>query len=203
MQQGNTASRAGSSGPWNQPGRSSELPSAQITAMAMRGFGQLCDLNIAATRVFLRTQARAASALGWPDLSGVFDQVDERARNVFATGAEQLVQTAQLASEAAADLQRQMGRVVETQAVTVAESLQQGLEQLGEQASEGLRQLCDTARESAEQVERMSQQVGQEVRGSIQEAVQAAQENKQREQQRRPNQGAGPAQGQDSTARAA
>jgi hypothetical protein len=162
----------------------------------MRSFGQLCDLNIAATRLLLRTQARAASALGWPDVSGAFEQVDERVRNVFATGAEQFAKAAELANEAAADLQRQVGRVVETQAVTVAESLQQGLEQWGEQASEGLREITEAARDQAGELERASQEASREVRNTLQEQ----REREQRE--RRPGQGQ-PGQGQPQSQKAA
>lgn len=145
-------------------GRAGNRPSsAQVTSLALRGIGQIYDMNLAATRVLLQTQARAASAFGWPDWSEVFDHVDDRTRNVFAASTEQLVQTAQRASEVAADLQRQVGRVVETQAVTMAETIQHGLEELGTQTHEGLQQLCDTARQQAEQAEQVAQTLSQEM----------------------------------------
>lgn len=142
----------------------------QLTALALRGLGQVYDMNLSATRVLLQTHARAASVLGWPDWSEMFHQVDDRARHVFASGAEQLMQTAQRANEAAADLQRQVGRVVETQAVTIAENLQQGLEELGTQTSEGLRHLSETARQQADEAERLAQAVSQEVREKMHES---------------------------------
>jgi DNA anti-recombination protein RmuC len=142
----------------------------QLTALALRGLGQVYDMNISATRVLLQTQARAASVLGWPDVSEIFNQVDDRARHVFASGAEQLMQAAQRANEAAVDLQRQVGRVVETQAVTIAENLQQGLEELGTQTSEGLRHLTETARQQADEAERLAQVVSQELREKVQES---------------------------------
>lgn len=145
-----------------------------VAALALRGVGQVYDMNLAATRVLLQTQARAASAFGFPDWSGLFDSVDDRARNVFSTSAEQLLQTAQRAKEAAADLQRQVGRVVETQAATVAETLQHGLEELGTQASEGLNQLVETARQQAEEAERATTALGEELRETVQQTEEAA-----------------------------
>ena len=44
-----------------------------VTALALRGIGQLYDMNVAATRVLLQTHARAASAFGFPDWSGLFN----------------------------------------------------------------------------------------------------------------------------------
>jgi hypothetical protein len=148
----------------SQGGRPS---SVSVTSLALRGLGQVYDMNLAATRVMLQTQARAASVLGFPDWSGVFDQVDERARHVFSASAEQLVETTQRASEVASDLQRQVGRVVETQAATVAESLQHGLEELSTQANEGLKQLCDTARQQADEAERVAQTMSEEMRETL------------------------------------
>ena len=146
------------------PQRSSTM---NVTAFALRSFGKVFDMNMTATRVMLQTQARAASALGWPDLSDVFNRVDEKARSVFSASAEQLAQTAQMPNEAASELQRQVGRVVETQAATVAETLQQGFEELGAHTSESLKQLCDTAREQAEQAERVGESMSQELRDTL------------------------------------
>ncbi|NRF65401.1 hypothetical protein HLB44_00240 [Aquincola sp. S2] len=160
-------------GSFFQSGSGRQTP-VQVTTFALRSLGQLYDMNLAATRVLLQTQARAASAFGWPDLSGVFDQVDERARSAFATGAEQIAQTAQRANEAAAELQRQVGRVVETQAVTMTERLQQGLQELGSQTSEGLQQLCETARAQADEAERVSKAISQELRDTLREGGQQA-----------------------------
>src|SRR4029450_6795119 len=98
-------------------------------------------MTMSVARVMLHTQARAASAIGLPDWSGWFDVTDERTRQVFSEGADHLLNTAQRASEAASQLQREVGRVVEAQAVTVAQTVQQGLEELATQASEGRSQL--------------------------------------------------------------
>ncbi len=116
-----------------------------VAALALRGVGQVYDMNLAATRVLLQTQARAASAFGFPDWSGLFDSVDDRARNVFSTSA-----------------------------ATVAETLQHGLEELGTQASEGLNQLVETARQQAEEAERVTAALGEELRETVQQTEEAA-----------------------------
>jgi hypothetical protein len=142
---------------------------AQATAIALRSLGQVVDINLATTRALLQAQARTASAFGWPDWSNLFDQVDERTRHVFSTGAEQLVQAAQRANDAAMELQQQVGRVVQSQAATIAENLQHSLQEIGEQTGEGLRQLCDGARLQAEQAERVAQSASEEFRDTLRE----------------------------------
>lgn len=140
---------------------------ANFAAIALRSAGHLYDLNVSAARVLLQTQARAAAAFGLPDLSPLFDNADERVRNVFATGAEQVLSTAQRTTETVSELQRQVGRVLETQTSQAAESWQRGLQELGSQASEGLNQLCETARKTAEEAERSSQQLGEQFREGV------------------------------------
>ncbi|HEX6362848.1 MAG TPA: hypothetical protein VFZ93_07825 [Albitalea sp.] len=142
---------------------------AHLATLAMRSFGQVYDMNVSAARVLMQTQARAASAMGLPDWSGWFESMDERARRVFSAGAEQFVSTAQRATEAAAELQREVSRVVDSQAATVAQTLQQGLQELGAQTTEGLEQLVETAREQAEEAERVTQELGDQVRQGIEE----------------------------------
>jgi hypothetical protein len=158
MQQGNTSTAAN--------GRPTP---AQATAFALRSLGQVVDMHMATTRVLMQAHARAASAFGWPDWSGLFDQVDHRARDVFAASAEQMVQATQRANDAAVELQQQMGRVVQSQAATMADNLQHSLQELGDQTGEGLRQLCDSARLQAEQAERVAQSVSQEFRETLSE----------------------------------
>jgi hypothetical protein len=136
-------------------------------AIALRGVGQVYDLQLSATRVLLRTQARAAAAFGWPDLSHMFEDVDQRARHAFETSAEQLLGTAQRANEAAAELQRQVTRVVETQTTTAAENWQRGLEEFGAQAEEGFTQLCETARQQADEAQKMTHSIAEETRETL------------------------------------
>jgi DNA anti-recombination protein RmuC len=138
-----------------------------LTALAVKSLGQVYDMNLSAARVMMQTQARAASAIGLPDWSGWFGAVDERARHVFAAGAEQLVNTAQRASEAAAELQREVGRVVESQTTSVAETFKQGLQELGSQATEGFNQLVQTTRQQAEEAERVASSFNEKLRETM------------------------------------
>jgi Fe2+ transport system protein B len=128
-------------------------------------------MNMSAARVWMQTQARAASAMGMPDCSGWFEAADDRARRVFSEGAEQLVNTAQRASEAATELQREVSRVVDIQTSTLAQTLQYGLQELGSQTSEGLSQLVETAREQAEEAERTASEMGEQMRQGIEEGA--------------------------------
>jgi gas vesicle protein len=148
-------------------GQQGQPPPSQVTVLALRGLSQIYEMNMTATRVLLQAQARAARVFGWPDWTTVFTRVDDTTSSVFARGADQFVQTAQKANDAAAELQRQVGRVVETQATTLAQSVQQGLQQLGSQAAEGLEQLCEIARQQADAAERMGQSRGEEMRNTV------------------------------------
>jgi hypothetical protein len=147
--------------------------SNHLTTLTLESIGQVYDLNLSAARVMLQMHARAASVLGWPDWSGLFGTVDDRARHVFSVGAEQFANTAQRANEAAAELQQEVSRVVGTQAATVAQTLEQGLEELGTQASAGIEQFVKTARQQAEEAERVASVVGERLRGEMQQALQA------------------------------
>lgn len=141
-----------------------------FAAIALRGVGQVVDMQMTAARVLLQTQARAAAAFGWPDCSELFDSADDRSRHVFATGAEQVLETARRANDAMAELQRQVGRVVETQAATAAEHLQRGIEELGTQTQQGIAQLCETARQTAEEAQQATLALGEATRSSLRES---------------------------------
>jgi ElaB/YqjD/DUF883 family membrane-anchored ribosome-binding protein len=143
------------------------LQPVHLTAIALRSAGQLYDMNVSATRLLLQTQARAAAAFGLPDWSPLFDNADERVRHVFSTGAEQVLNTAQRTNEAVSELQRHVGRVIETQASQAAESWQRGLEELGNRANDSLSQLCETARKTAEEAQRNVQQLGEQFRDNV------------------------------------
>ena len=142
----------------------------QLSMLALRGMGQVYDINLAAARMLLQTQARAASVFGLPDWSGLFEQGDERTRSLLSGGAEQLVQQVERVGEAAAELQRQVGRVVETQTSTMVETLHQGIDELGNQTTEALKQLCDTARQQADDAERAAQTVSQTLRETVRQS---------------------------------
>lgn len=160
----------------SQPGQGRQRVPVHLTEIALRGLGQVYDIQLSAARVMLQTQARAASAIGLPDWSGIFNSMDERARSVFASSAEQLVNTARRANDAAVELQKEFGRVVETQAATVADTLQQGLEELGNQTEDGLNQLVESTRQQAEEAQRAAATIGEEVRAAAQRSSEEARE---------------------------
>lgn len=147
-----------------------------LTEIALRGLGQVYDIQLSAARVLLQTQARAASAIGLPDWSGLFHSVDDRARSVFASSAEQLMNTARRANDAAVELQKEFGRVVETQAATVADTLQQGFEEMGNQTEEGLNQLVENTRQQAGEAQRAASAIGEEIRSAAQRSSDEARE---------------------------
>lgn len=150
----------------------SQFP-AEVSAIAVRGVGQLFDMQMTAVRTVLQTQARTAAALGWPDCSDWFNGgSDDRLRRTLSSGTEQLVNTAQRTGEAVAEIQRQVGRVIESQAQTAAQSWQHGLEQLGSQADESLKQLRETARQQAEQLQRATQSMADAGRAAVDESAQ-------------------------------
>jgi hypothetical protein len=144
-----------------------------FAAIALRGVGQVVDMQMSAARTLLQTQARAAAAFGWPDCSDLFDGADERSRHVFAAGTEQMIETAQRANEAVTELQRQVGRVVETQTASAAEQWQRGIEVLGAQTQEGIAQLCETARQQVEETETVSRALTEATEVTRREAQQA------------------------------
>lgn len=139
-----------------------------FTALALRSAGQLYDINLSVARTLLRTHARAAAAFGLPDWSPLLDSADDRARQVFSTGAEQMLTTAQRANDAARELHQQMGRVFDTQTARAAETWQRGLEELGQQTSDGFRQLCEAARETAEEAQRAVEDLSQQGQQAMQ-----------------------------------
>jgi hypothetical protein len=147
-----------------------------FASIALRGVGQVVDMQMTAARVLLQTQARAAAAFGWPDCSDLFDSADERARHVFSTSAEKVLETAQRANEAVTELQRQVGRVVETQAAAATEQWQRGIEELGSQTQQGIVQLCEAARQSAEEAAQATQSLSDAANETRRQGEQVLQE---------------------------
>jgi ElaB/YqjD/DUF883 family membrane-anchored ribosome-binding protein len=145
--------------------------SSQLATMAVRGAGQLLDLQMAAVRTLLQTQARTAAAMGLPDYSGWFSgETDDRMRQVFSKSTEQLAQSAQRAGETLAQIQRHVSHIVETQNNLAAQNLQQGLEHLSTQADESLNQLCATAQRQAEEFERTARSLAESTRDTMRES---------------------------------
>lgn len=151
----------------NPDTRDSRAQPVHVTAIALRGIGQVYDMQLGAARMLLQTQARAAAAFGWPDCSDLFDSADERSRRAFSAGAEQVMKMTRSANQAVSELQRQVGRVAETQAANAAEQWQRGLEELGAHTEEGMAQLSETAREQAEQALQASHALAESARETL------------------------------------
>lgn len=155
---GNGFSQRGGQGGGQQASRSS----MSIPSIAFRGMGRLYDMQVAATRLMLQTQASAASALGFPDCSGLFRIADDRAKRVFSTGTEELLHLAERTNETTSEIQREVGRLLEVQAVNEAENWQRGLQELRTQAEQSLEEFKELARTQAEEAMRMAEQISQQ-----------------------------------------
>lgn len=147
----------------------SHSPSISIPVIAMRGIGRIYDIQIAAARLMLQTQASTARAFGWPDYSGLFKIADERARRIFSAGTEQILSLAEQANETTSEVQRQVGRMLESQAIHEAENWQRGLEEIGVQAEESLDEFKELARQQAEESIRATENIGDQSREAIRE----------------------------------
>jgi hypothetical protein len=156
--------------------RDENRPTGQLTNIALRGAGQVYDLQMRAARMMFRTQARAAAAFGWPDLSGLFENANERMRLLFGEAAEQAASNAQRANEAAAELQREVSRLIDSQTAVVAENWRGGLEELGAQAEQGLTELRETTRRTVEEAEQATRAAGAAARELLREGGEAVRE---------------------------
>ncbi len=138
-----------------------------MTAMAARGLGQIYDMQLAASRMLLQTQARAASVFGIPDYSGLFRIGDDRARRVFSTTTDELVEVTQRTSDTVSEIQRHVGRLLEVNAVNMSESWRQGLQEFATQAEDSLEQLQELARQQADEAVRAAQEFSEMTRQTM------------------------------------
>jgi len=145
--------------------------SRSLSEIAVRSMGRIYDIQIAATRMMLQTQARAASAFGWPDYSGLFRIADERTRRVVSAGTEQFLSLAEKANRTTGEVNRQVGRILESQVVQEAESWQRGLEEIGQQTVQSLEEFRELARQQAEESVRLAESLGEESREAIRQGA--------------------------------
>jgi len=151
-----------------------------MASIALRGFSQLYDMQLAAARLLLQSQARAATAFGLPDYSSAFRVADDRVKRVFSESADQLLETAEHANQTLTEVQRQVGRLVERQTVDLADNWQRGVEEFSEQAEQGLDQLSETTRRQVDEAEGAAQALSDETR-------RATEQGRTREAGRSPN----------------
>lgn len=154
-----------SQGQGNGGPRDGQERSMHLIDLTFRSWGQVYDLQMSAARMLLRTQSRAVSAMGFPDWGGLFDGADERARYLFSTGAAQWFSSARRANDAMVELQREVGRLLDTETATLAQMLQQDLTRFGDRASQGFTELVEKVREGADEAERIASAANQDLHG--------------------------------------
>ncbi len=129
-----------------------------IAELAIRGAGLLLDFQLQTARDLFELQARSAALFGVPDCSSLFNAADDRARRIFSEGAEHVAQVRRRATETMTQVNRQLGRLVEQQAVGVAEQMRQGIEQIGRHTEQGLQQARTLVEQGLDELERAAQE---------------------------------------------
>jgi hypothetical protein len=145
-------------------------PTINIAAIALRGIGEAYDMQMAAARLAFQTQARAAVAFGWPDFSDLFRMGDAQSKRIFSKSTEQLLASAQQANATLSELQREVGKLIECNAETMAESWQQGLEEISIQAEESLEQMKELTRQQVEEAMRAAESLSEATRQAMRES---------------------------------
>jgi len=130
-----------------------------MAEVALRGTALLWDLQMETARNLWRTQARAAALLGIPDCSGLFNVDDDRARRLFTTSAEQILDSARQTRETVVEMQRQFGRLAEQQTIGITEEVRDQIEQVGRHTEQGLQQIRQMTASETDQVEARMQNV--------------------------------------------
>ena len=134
---------------WQAQGRQMQ----SMAEVALRGTALLWDLQMETTRNLWRTQARAAALLGIPDCSGLFEVDDDRARRLFTTSAEQILNSARQTRQTVVEMQRQLGRLAEQQTIGITEEVRDQIEQVGRHTEQGLQQIRQMTAAEADQAE--------------------------------------------------
>ena len=124
-----------------------------MAEVALRGTALLWDLQMETARNMWRTQARAAALLGIPDCSGLFNVDDDRARRLFTTSAEQILDSARQTRETVVEMQRQFGRLAEQQTIGITEEVRDQIEQVGRHTEQGLQQIRQMTASETDQIE--------------------------------------------------
>jgi hypothetical protein len=112
----------------------------------------LLDLQLDTARSLWRTQARTAAMLGLPDYSHLFRAGDDRSRRLFSLGAEQALNTVRHAQDAVLEVQRQIGRLAEQQAILIADEMRDQIEQIGRRSERELQAFHELAVSGADEL---------------------------------------------------
>lgn len=142
---------------------------ANLTMTTLRGLGQFYDMQAATTRIMLRAQMRAASALGLPDYSRIFEVSDDRATRLFSAATENLAQFVEQEDGSLAEVPSQVIRLFEQQAIDANERWKHGLEELHQQAAESIEELKELSRQQAEEIARATESLSEATEESLRE----------------------------------
>jgi hypothetical protein len=124
-----------------------------MAEIALRGTALLFDLQMETARNLLRTQSRTAALFGVPDCSDLFRLGDDRARRIFSTSAEQMLNSARQARETVFEVQRQIGRLAEQQTIGIAEEVRDQMQQMSRHTEAGLQEIKQIAVHEADRAE--------------------------------------------------
>lgn len=143
---------------------------ANLVEIFVEGAARMIELQSAATRAFLQTQGRSAAILGWPDWSRIVAGGDD-GRNLFDTGARQLVDSLRETQRTLTDLQQQLGRIAQQQARQMTDQVRDTIEEIGRRGREGIEEWRKSAVQGTSQLQRAAQDVAQHGRETQQEAA--------------------------------
>ena len=119
-----------------------------------QGVARIIDMQTAAARVFLQTQARSAAMFGAPDWTQAFNRQGEQVTQLFSTGAEQTLKLIRQANETVSEVQEQVGQLLEQQTAQATEHLRSGFEEVSRRSEQTLEEMRQTTRQVAREAQR-------------------------------------------------
>lgn len=144
-------------------------PSVNVAVTSLRSFGQFFDMQAATMRTLMRAQMRAASVLGMPDYSRLFQINDDRALHLFSATTENIAQLVRQADGTFTEVPTQVFRLLEQQAIDATEHWKHGLEELQHQATESMEELKQLSHQQADELSRASESLTDATRETLRE----------------------------------
>jgi hypothetical protein len=169
-EQGSQREQQGSQRGQQQGGQSQERkPSVNVAVTTLRSLGQFFDMQAATMRTLMRAQMRAASVLGMPDYSRLYQINDDRALHLFSATTENLAQLVRQADGTFTEVPTQVFRLLEQQAIDATEHWKHGLEELEHQAIESMEELKQLSHQQADELSRASESLTDATRETLRE----------------------------------
>jgi hypothetical protein len=144
-------------------------PSVNVAVTTLRSLGQFFDMQAATMRTLMRAQMRAASVLGMPDYSRLYQINDDRALHLFSATTENLAQLVRQADGTFTEVPTQVFRLLEQQAIDATEHWKHGLEELEHQAIESMEELKQLSHQQADELARASESLTDATRETLRE----------------------------------